>query len=320
MMTYGLAVVVLTGLGIWGSLLLFGEEAQKAIPQAVVAVQHRSEASDSAGRDTKDLSVREIADDLTVLSVSGTAEHQPDGASEWAALEEGALLKGRQVFKTGGDSRLTLGVGEKSRVELDERAELRVKDVTSTGHRFQLIGGRVSVDYKEQGRRVRIENRDGTAVAEADEGIFTVLGTGTTVAVATKTGKVDLSAHGQTVEVAAGQQSVVEQGEAPTSPRPIPVDVMLRVVDPGCLVQRNAFLVVRGKADKGSRVTINAEDVELDSEGNFSQRVALKVGKNRILVEAVDALGHKKRKVIPCITVDPRAPIEKVDIKWGPAS
>ncbi len=320
--TYGLVVAVLTGLGIWGSNFFFGEEAQKAIPRAVAPAQARSEHRADGGQDAGGSGprVQEIADDLTVLSVSGNAEHQPDGATDWTVLEEGALLKGRQILKTGGDSRLTLGVGNKSRVELDERAELRLKDITSQGHQFQLIEGRISVDYKEQGRRVRIENRDGTAVAEAEEGIFTVLGTGTTVAVATKTGRVDLSAGGQTVEVAAGQQSVVEQGGVPAAPRPIPVDVMLRVVDPGCLVQRNAFLVVKGRADEGSRVTVDGEDVELGPDGNFAKGVGLKVGKNRIVIEAVDASGNQKRKVLPCVIVDPGAPIEKVDIKWGPSS
>ena len=176
----------------------------------------------------------------------------------------------------------------------------------------------MSADYQEDGSRVlRIENEDGSAVAEVRKGAFSIANTGATVAVATETGAVDLSAGGEKVTVAAGEQSVVAKGEAPTRPKAIPVDVLLKVVDPGCRVQRERTIVINGRTSPGSSVKINDVEAKVAVDGSFRVRIPLIIGKNRIVVVTEDVLGRSKRRLFPCVTVDPGAPIKKIDIKWG---
>jgi hypothetical protein len=82
-------------------------------------------------------------------------------------------------------------------------------------------------------------------------------------------------------------------------------------------VQREAFYNVSGRTSPGSRVTVNDKVARVREGGDFSLRVPLKVGKNQIVVVTEDVAGRTERRVISCITVDPGAPIEGVDIKWG---
>ena len=202
-------------------------------------------------------------------------------------------------------------------VELAQEAEIKVHELSSSVQRLGLVRGRASVDYDEGGERVlRIENENGNAVAEVRAGKFSIMNTGGTVAVATETGSVDLSASGRKVEVAAGMQSVVAGG-APSRPLTIPVDVLLRVADPGCITQREPFYTVRGRTTPGSNVRVNDVGGAVQLDGRFVVRVPLRPGKNRIVVVTEDVTGREKRRVFPCVTHDPRANIEGIDINWG---
>jgi hypothetical protein len=111
----------------------------------------------------------------------------------------------------------------------------------------------------------------------------------------------------------------VSSGGAPSRPAPIPVDVMLRVVDPGCRVQREKYIVLKGRTTPGAAVSANGNQAEIQPDGRFSVRVPLKLGKNNIVVVTEDVFGHRNKKNFPCVTVDPGAPIQKIDIRWGPS-
>ena len=256
------------------------------------------------------------APSVLVVEVVGTVSRTSTGG-ERKAVTLGTELAVDDTLVTETASRVRLKVGERSTVDLAQNAEVQVRELSESMQRLGLVYGRAAVDYREGGDRVlRIENQDGSAVAQVKAGKFSILNTGTTVAVATETGQVDLSAAGSTVEVGANQQSVVSDG-APQRPLAIPAALVLRVVDPGCRVQREAFFNLSGKTSPGSRVTVNEKAARVRVDGDFSLRVPLKTGKNQIVVVTEDVSGRAERRVISCITVDPGAPIEGVDIKWG---
>jgi len=318
---YGSLVAVLTIAGIVGSFLIFGEDASDALPAAdgttladdqnsMQAATNGSKAEESRG------ALRE--DPIKVVSVAGSARWSQGESEKWAKLSAGELLENKDTVRTDSHSRVTLRVGEESKIELAESGELSVGKASSRNRKFRLLQGRIAVDYKEKDRRLRIENKDGSTAAETEEGIFTVLNTGTTVAVATKTGTVDLFSGGQQVAIRAGQQSVASGG-APSRPDQIPIDVMLRVVDPGCRVQRESFIVLKGRTDPGARVTANGASGKVNSDGRFLIRVPLKAGKNNIVVVTRDLFGNKREQAFPCVTVNPKASIKDVDINWGPS-
>jgi hypothetical protein len=256
---------------------------------------------------------------VEVVAVEGMV-NRAASAGEWSPLAVGQLLDVDDAVQTREDSQVTLKVGDESTIEVAENAEVRVREVSESVQRFGLIRGRISADYKGDGKRVlRVENEDGSAVAEVKrEGVFSVLNTGTTVAVATETGVVDLSAAGETVLVGAGTQAVVRGGK-PSRPTAIPVDLLLRVVDPGCRTQRESVIAINGRTTPGSNVRVNNVAAEVRSDGKFSARVPLNVGRNRIVVVTEDVMGRVKRRTFPCVTVDPGAAIKKIDIKWGSA-
>jgi hypothetical protein len=256
---------------------------------------------------------------VVVAEVVGTVVRST-AKGERTAVVEGATLGVDDALVTEAASRVRLKVGARSTVDLSENAQVQVRELSETMQRLGLVYGRAMVDYREDGGRVlRIENQDGSAVAKVEAGKFSILSTGTTVAVATETGQVDLTAAGSTVTVGANRLSIVSGG-APQRPLAIPAELVLRVVDPGCRVQREAFFTVSGRTAPGSRVTINEKAARVRGDGDFSLRVPLKIGRNRIVVVTEDVAGRVESRVIPCITVDPRASIEDVNIKWGGAA
>lgn len=253
---------------------------------------------------------------VRVVEVSGTAT-RATASGAVVPLTAGLELSVDDRLRTEPDSRLRLRIGERSTVDLADRAEVQVRELSDSVQRLGLVYGRAVVDYREDGgRELRIENGDGNAVARVREGKFSILSTGTTVAVATETGQVDLSAAGETVTVGADRQSIVSGGP-PSRPLAIPVEVVLRVVDPGCRVQRETSYNVSGRTSPGASVTVNQVRARVNGKGDFSVRLPLRVGKNRIEVVSVDVAGHTERRVFPCVTVDPGAPIKDVDIRWG---
>ncbi|MCP4678344.1 MAG: FecR domain-containing protein [Deltaproteobacteria bacterium] len=318
---YGSLVAVLTIAGIVGSFVIFGEDASDALPEAegTTLADERDSARARTNSSEAEKSKGALKEDsIKVISVAGSARWSQGEGEEWTKLTAGELLDNKDTVKTDSRSRVTLRVGEKSKLELAESGELSVGKASSRNRKFKLLHGRIAVDYKEKDRRLRIENQDGSTAAETEEGIFTVLNTGTTVAVATKTGTVDLFSGGQQVAIRAGQQSVASGG-APSRPGKIPLDVMLRVVDPGCRVQRESFIVLKGQTDPGAQVTSNGASAKIKSDGRFLIRVPLKAGKNNIVVVTKDLFGNEREQAFPCVTVNPRASIKKVDINWGPS-
>lgn len=256
-------------------------------------------------------------DALRVLSVEGKVDRVREPNTESNPLVSGDLIFQQEGVRTNEHSSVRLGIGGQSTIELKELGELLVLPDELSVQRLKLLGGRVDVDYKEQGRQIRIESRDGDAVAATDKGVFTVLQSGDTVAVATRTGTVDLFAGESKVAVTTGMQSVVSNGAA-SAPEPIPVDLLLRVVDPGCLVQREFFIVLSGWTAPGARVMAGGEHATVKPDGRFFVRVPLKLGRNEIEVVSDDVSGHRKTRSFSCVTVDPGAPIEGINIKWGP--
>ncbi len=319
---YALLVAVLVGAGLVVSFLLFdrGEGGIEEGSERPAPVRERQPAPEVSTPDANEAGVADAAPDageVVVLGVSGEASLLSGGGGDWRRIESGERLAEEDAVRTERSARVELRVGDRSTVEVAEEAELRVREISRSVQRLGLMRGRVSVDYRDDGERVlRVESDDGSAVAETRGGSFSVLNTGETVAVATETGSVDFSAAGESVEVGAGEQSVAAGG-SPSRPRAIASDVMLRVVDPGCRVQRETFIVIRGRTSPGSRVRANDTPAEVDASGRFAVRVPLEVGRNTIVVTTEDALGRSKRRRFPCVKVDPGAPIKKVEIEWG---
>jgi hypothetical protein len=135
------------------------------------------------------------------------------------------------------------------------------------------------------------------------------------VAVATEKGNVKLSARAETVQVRAGQQSLVRRGMAPSPPQALPASLFLKVGrPPGTLHRRE--VTVRGETVPGAVVKVNGVTVAADDTGAFAARVPLVEGANKVVLQAVDVLGRRQTAALERVLVDTRAPGVKGEVEW----
>jgi glucodextranase-like protein/FecR-like protein len=253
---------------------------------------------------------------VLVVSTEGLVERM-SLEKEWQLVSVGDRLNMDDSIKTANKASARLRIDEKSEIDLSERSELKVREISDTVHRFKLLRGKIGVDYDAASARVlKIEDAKSEAVAESMAGKFTVLNSDGVISVATTVGEVELKAKKKSVVIKAGEMSRVVPGKKPEPTKLIPVSVMLRVAKPKKQVQRDRFTVVRGRTDVGARVSVNDISASVDHKGRFMARVKLRAGRNRLIVRTSDVAGNIKKRDLGIVIVDANAPIKDINIQW----
>lgn len=254
---------------------------------------------------------------IRVTAMAGAVERQAaDGA--WVAVEVGEELAFDTVIRTGGDGQLTLDVGGIAEVEVDSSSQISLPVLTETVKRVRLGEGRVSARVPGgSGEKFGVSVEGSDAVAETGEGAFDVLtgGDGKMTVAATE-GKVTLTANDESVELSEGELSTAGPETAPTTPRPIPPSLYLKVQKPRRRVQRSKELEVKGTTEPGAVISVNGVRVAVGPNGEFSTVVALDEGKNEVEVGTRDVTGRTEEAGIS-VTVDSRGPKVDGEVKWG---
>ncbi|WNG48027.1 FecR domain-containing protein [Archangium minus] len=303
----GLALVSLIALGGWFVFERFGSTEP---PRVAVA-------DTPAGSRAVPAQVPAVR--ATVAEVVGLVEWTH--GAQWKALSVGDELAPDDSVRTSPGARVDLWVGdEASRLSISERSEVQVGEVTSSVHSIRLARGRVDVDYRgKEGRVLRVQSENGT-VAETREARFTMLRHGAVVAVAMRGGSVNLSSAGVTVQVGAGQQSVVFDGAKPLAPEPIPLEVLLKVA---AKASANEALCVSltGKVRVGTEVFVEGEPTEVAQDGSFRKDVPRLEGLSQVKVVAREPSGEISEMMLAC---RPRVSIrpprtETVKFRWKEA-
>lgn len=249
-----------------------------------------------------------------VLSVQGEVERGRDGTA-WSAVEPGQTVHPDDLLRTGAHGHTDLAIGQKSRLSIGESSEVSVRELTEMVHRFRLTRGRMAAEYDREGDRVlRVEDGAGEAVAEAKAARFSLLSTGTGIAVATASGAVNLSARRQTVQVTAGEQSFVPRGAAPAVPAPIPTAVLLKVANAMAGSSQTLCAEIDGRAAPSSDVTVDGAAVEVAADGSFHASVPRTRGKHSVRVAIRDPAGREKTHAVPCSPLP--ATIDDMAIRW----
>jgi hypothetical protein len=256
----------------------------------------------------------------TVVEVVGSVEWAHGG--QWEALRVGHELAPDDSVRTGPGARVDLKVGdEASRLSIPERSEVRVGEVTRAVHTIQLQRGRIDVDYHGREDRVlRVHSENGT-VAETRAARFTMLRNGAMVAVATRGGSVNLSSAGVTVQIGAGQQSVVFEGAKPLDPEPIPLEVLLKVASTAS-TQDSLCVSLSGKVRVGTEVFVEGEPALVSSDGSFRADVPRRAGLAQVKVVAREPGGEMQEMMMACRPARRGAgtrPSESVKFRWGGA-
>ncbi|HET7786628.1 MAG TPA: FecR domain-containing protein [Myxococcales bacterium] len=249
-----------------------------------------------------------------VLSVEGEVERGHEG-SAWSAVQPGQTVRADDLLRTGAHGHTDLAIGQKSRLSIGESSEVSVRELSDMVHRFRLTRGRMAAQYDPEGGRVlRVEDGAGDAVAETRAARFSLLSTGTGIAVATASGAVSLSARRQTVEVAAGEQSFALRGAAPAAPSPIPTAVLLKVANAMAGASPTLCAEIDGRAAPSSEVTVDGAPVQLAADGSFHESVPRARGKRSVLVAIRDSAGREKTHAVPCSPLP--ATIDDMAIRW----
>jgi len=227
------------------------------------------------------------------VTVTGRVEKR-DGAG-WVELRAGDQLTAQDTIRTAEGARATLDLG--AFVEVDDRTELTVGEISASLSEVALTEGRVSANAGATGGpTIRISTRDTDAIAETDVGRFDVLSSGTgQVTVAAVEGEVQVTARGATVIVPAGTLSTIRTGEAPTAPREIPTSLFLKV---SAAIDARDPEAIRGRTTPGAVVSIGGVRATAAADGQFTGRAALRPGDNAIVVLVEDATGRRARRVL----------------------
>ena len=122
-----------------------------------------------------------------------------------------------------------------------------------------------------------------------------------------------MTAGGRSVDVGAGQQSIVRAGAVPTAAAPIPPSLFLKVG--AARAGRAPEAAVNGETTPGVVVSINGARSAVDVRGRFTGTVPLGQGPNVIVVMVEDATGRRETKVINRI-VDQRGPGVSTKVTW----
>ncbi len=251
---------------------------------------------------------------VRVTAVAGRAERQ-SGAGAALPLKVGDQLAADDLVRTEEGS-ATLDVGGRADVTIAGHTQVAIGELTEKLSRVKLRDGRISAVVHAADAKLQVEAVGTSAVASADRGEFSMLSTGSQVSVATRSGQVTLSAHGQSVTIGAGQLSVVQRDLPPSAPAAIPPSLFLKVSAPRALAQRQKQTTLHGNTIPGAVISVNGLRVTADPTGEFTATVALKEGANDLTVESEDVLGRRERAAVPRITVDSRAPAATSKVEW----
>jgi hypothetical protein len=304
----GLGLVALLA---WGGWFIFERFVASSRPVAVAVVAPPPEVRPAP------VVVPDVR--ATVVEVVGSVERAR--GEKWVELHVGDALDPDDSVRTGPGARADLRVGdETSRLSIPERSEVRVGEVTRAVHAFQLARGRIDVNYGAREDRVlRVRSENG-AVAETRAARFTMLQGGAMVAVATQVGSVNLSSGGGTVQVGAGQQSVVFDGARPMAAESIPLDVLLKVAAKASS-QNSLCISLSGKVRPGSQVFVEDAPTEVSRDGSFHADVPQREGRSKVRVVAREPGGGTREMLVACRSRARPGPAqaESVKFRWGEA-
>lgn len=251
----------------------------------------------------------------TVVEVEGVLERRV-GEGGWVPVGPGERLQAEDAIRTPAGGQAVLAIGDASRIDVTERTELSVREITAAVQRLRLARGRITLDHQVDGARVLVvESERGDAVARTNGARFSILSTGAALSVATETGVVRLESGGAKVDVAAGQQSIALRGAPPSRVAPIPVDVLLRVG--AAAAPRDPLLcaVIQGRVEAGSEVLVEGKPVEVAPDGRFEARVPRARGKLQVRVVTRDVAGRIAQRTVPC-AAPPGAEVTDFAVRW----
>lgn len=251
--------------------------------------------------------------DATVVSADEGVERS--AGEGWTRARAGDALRVADSIRTSGGSTAEIALGRGSRVILQERSEVTVRELTAAVHRVGVLRGRIGVDHRPDGTRVlRVEDQSGAVAATGRAGRFGIVAAGDGLAVATAEGQLTVESGGAAVRVPAGTETVARPGLPPLPPRPIPRDVVLRVAR--LLEERRATACAVLQVDVASELTVNGAPVDVPSDGKVVVRLPARLRPRGAEVMVRHATGVVERRTVACGPREKEGEVSDLEVRW----
>lgn len=252
--------------------------------------------------------------EIRLGELNGTVQIRRGLDGGWQDARPGdALLPSDGVRTTDGSYAVLVG-GETWEVKMEPGTEVGISDLKESITKLLLESGMAKATVKGQGRHTfEVRTAGSDAAASTDGGVFTIASNGKgTVAVGTESGEVAFSGAGRVVIVRAGQQSIVQPGQAPSAPITIPSSLLLKVAMPTRKTINTPKLVLKGDVQPGAMVEVQGRIVSVDERGHFEVPISLKEGKNGLNVQA-RSVGGKEAKSSGLVELDTTVKAPTID-------
>jgi hypothetical protein len=254
---------------------------------------------------------------LTVRHVEGHVERRGPDGEQWQPLVPNASVSEQDSVRTDEGASAVLSGDGGLEIALAEQSELAMLALKADGAKVVVQRGQLSAATGKSGAKLSVGARDNDAWVEAKQGAFAVLRDGEgQLAVAVTEGDVAVTAQQTSVQVNAGEQSIVPRNQPPAKPTRIPTSLFLKVArsGPSRVNQRSTELA--GSTTPGAAVFVNGVAAKTDATGAFTARVSLQEGRNQLQVSVRDALGRTRREQLNDVTVDTQPPKLKGKTVW----
>src|SRR6185295_16079662 len=220
----------------------------------------------------------------------------PDG--EWVDVSPGAPLAVGDQLRTRADGKLVLASASAGQISVGPLGRVALRATPDGAARLRCSDGVLTAAPK--GGAVAVELRAGDALAEGTSPFTALCGAD----------RAYVFAAGGHVEVSRGSaKAKLDKGEVATIPasgdvakQKLPSAVELAVDPPK---EQEKVAVISGHVSPGTRVQVGEVSAEVDGKGQFSARYPLKVGENKLTVQATDLAGHEKSLALAAITLAP---------------
>lgn len=249
-----------------------------------------------------------------LLHLNGVAEVQRGGAGGWRGLKIGDAIRQGDSVRTAEDGLAEFSIGD-AQLRLSSRTLMTFSILGAKRVRAEVAGS-VEATRAEGGTgELELASVHGDAVARLEHGRLAVVSQGKRTSVVVVEGRAKLTSRGTTLALKEGQLSISNGTGAPSRPVTAPQRISLKVRWPKEEVTNRAAFAVRGKVSATARVWVQGLPVEPAPSGDFATQVALKRGKQRVSVVAVDVLGRKAGESRQ-ITLDADAPSIHGDVRY----
>jgi len=165
-----------------------------------------------------------------ITEVRGEVRVLPQGATTWKQAEVGQQLREGDRIRTGDDASALVTFFEGSTIELKANTEVSIEEL-----RIAVKSGSTSITLRQEigktlnrvkkltdpASRYKLTTPSGSAVVRGTTYFVEVSADGTTVVTVTE-GDVWVTAQGVTVQVSAGEQTIINPGEPPSPAAPAP--------------------------------------------------------------------------------------------------